>query len=81
MLPKFKSKVFLAPMAGFTDTAFRLMCKKRGAGLVVTELTSIHAIVSKKNEIKNFVEFSEKERPISIQLFGSNISILKKLQK
>jgi len=73
MLPKFTSKAFLAPMAGITDPAFRLICKELGAGLVVTELTSIHAVVAKG---ETFVQFSEKERPISVQLFGSNLEKL-----
>jgi len=80
-LPKFKSKVFLAPMAGFTDPAFRLICKENGAGLVVTELTSINSIVAKKDKIKEFIQFSEKEKPIAIQLFGSDLSLLKKAVK
>ncbi len=80
-LPKFKSKVFLAPMAGFTDPAFRLICKENGAGLVVTELTSAHSIVAKKDEIKEFIQFSKKEKPISIQLFGSDLRLLKKAVK
>jgi len=81
-LPKFTSKAFLAPMAGISDPAFRLLCKEMGAGLVVTELTSIHAIVAlekelkaKKKEITKFIEYSEKERPVSVQLFGSDIDL------
>ncbi|MFA6073227.1 MAG: tRNA-dihydrouridine synthase [Candidatus Woesearchaeota archaeon] len=82
-LPMFKSKVFLAPMAGITDPAFRLLCLEQGAGLVITELTSIHAIVAKekiagKEEMLDFVSFSGKEHPIGIQLFGSNIEETKK---
>lgn len=80
-LPKFKSKVFLAPMSGISDPSLRLLCKELGAGLVVTELTSIHAVVAKKKEIKEFVQFSEKERPLAIQLFGSNLDYLKKAVK
>ena len=87
-LPLFNSKVFLAPMAGITDPAFRLLCKENGAGLVVTEFVSVHAIVSKekellsfekgdeiikKNPITEFLEFSEDERPVSAQLFGHDI--------
>ena len=79
-LPKFKGKAFLAPMSGISDPAFRLLCKKRGASLVVTELTSVHAIIQKEKElakdgkeINEFVEFSEKERPVSVQLFGNEI--------
>ena len=45
MLPTFSSKAFLAPMAGVSDPALRLQCKKMGAGLVVTEFTNIHSII------------------------------------
>lgn len=81
MLPKFKSKAFLAPMAGLTDPAFRLLCNELGAGLTITELTSIHSIVAKQNEIKNFVEYSEKEFPRSVQIFGNDINLAVKASK
>ena len=85
MLPKFSSKAFLAPMAGVSDPALRLQCKKMGAGLVVTEFTSIHSIIAKEQQLKEnmqtiqeFIEFSEQERPISVQLFGSDLFALEK---
>ena len=84
-LPNFSSKAFLAPMAGVSDPALRLLCKKMGAGLVVTELTSIHSIIAKEKQLKeedktiqDFLEFSEEECPLSVQLFGSNLDALKK---
>ena len=87
-LPHFASKVFLAPMAGVSDPALRIMCKKMGAGLVVTELTSVNAIVAKHKQLESqskniteFIEFSEKERPLSVQLFGSDIPALEKAAK
>ena len=87
-LPNFSSKAFLAPMAGVSDPALRLMCKNMGAGLVVTELTSVNAIVAKQRELESqmkditeFIEFSEKERPLSVQLFGSDILQLEKAAK
>ena len=87
-LPNFTSKVFLAPMAGVSDPALRIMCKKMGAGLVVTELTSVNAIVAKHEHLESqskniteFIEFSEKERPLSVQLFGSDITALEKAAK
>ena len=87
-LPNFTSKVFLAPMAGVSDPALRIMCKKMGAGLVVTELTSVNAIVAKHEQLESqskniteFIEFSEKERPLSVQLFGSDIVALEKAAK
>ena len=88
MLPKFSSRVFLAPMAGVSDPALRLQCKQMGAGLVVTEFTNIHSIVAKEKQLKEnlktiqeFIEFSEQERPLSVQLFGSNLSVLEKAAK
>ena len=88
MLPKFSSRAFLAPMAGVRDPALRLQCKKMGAGLVVTEFTNIHSIVAKENQLKEkmktiqeFIEFSDEERPLSIQLFGSDLTALEKAAK
>ena len=56
-----------------------------GAGLVVTEFTSIHSIIAKEEQLKEnmktiqeFIEFSEQERPISVQLFGSDLFALEK---
>ena len=88
MLPKFSSPAFLAPMAGVSDPALRLQCKRMGAGLVVTEFTSIHSIIAKERQfkekmqtIREFIEYSDQERPLSIQLFGSDLSALEKAAK
>ncbi|MEM3007898.1 MAG: tRNA dihydrouridine synthase DusB [Candidatus Nitrosotenuis sp.] len=87
-LPKFSSRAFLAPMAGVSDVALRMLCKEMGAGLVVTELTSIHAIIAKEHQLKQqnkqineFIEFSQNEKPIAIQLFGSDLEALEKAAK
>ena len=83
-LPSFPGKAFLAPMAGVSDPALRLICKELGAGLVVTEFTNIHAVVAKAKmlpSITHFIEYSEQERPLSIQLFGSEVDILDKAVK
>ena len=88
MLPQFSSPAFLAPMAGVSDPALRLQCKRMGAGLVVTEFTSIHSIIAKERQfkekmqtIREFIEYSDQERPLSIQLFGSDLSALEKAAK
>lgn len=87
-LPRFSSRAFLAPMAGVSDPALRLLCKEMGAGLVVTELTSIHAIIAKEKQlqvanqsISEFIEYSNKERPLGVQLFGSDLEALQKAAK
>ena len=88
MLPKFCGRAFLAPMAGVSDPALRLQCKKMGAGLVVTEFTNIHSIIAKESQLKErmktiqeFIEYSDEERPLSIQLFGSDLIALEKAAK
>ena len=88
MLPKFPSRAFLAPMAGVSDPALRLQCKQMGAGLVVTEFTNIHSIIAKEKQLKEnmstiqeFIEYSEQERPLSVQLFGSDLFALEKAAK
>lgn len=88
MLPSFSSRAFLAPMAGVSDPALRLQCKQMGAGLVVTEFTNIHSIVAKEKQLKEnmqtireFIEYSEGERPLSVQLFGSDLFALEKAAK
>lgn len=87
-LPKFEGKAFFAPMAGVSDPAYRLLCKENGASLVVTELTSVHAIVAKERLLKEeakriteFIEYTEKERPVSVQLFGHDINLIVKAAK
>lgn len=82
-MPRFSGKAFLAPMAGVSDPALRLQCRRMGAALVVTEFTSIHSIIAKEEQlardgktISEFIEFSEEERPLSVQLFGSDLDAL-----
>jgi len=60
----------LAPMAGVTCHAFRLLCKKYGVGLVVTELLSSHAIHYKNQKTFGMFDWTDAERPVSVQLFG-----------
>lgn len=69
----------LAPMAGYTDSAFRQICKDFGVDWLYSEMISADGIVACKNkESKIFeaAEFSDKERPISIQLVGNDPKIM-----
>ena len=83
-LPRFEGRAFLAPMAGVSDPALRLLARRWGAALVVTEFTSIHSIVARHRAlqdegrtISSFLEYSDSERPLSVQLFGSDLEALK----
>ncbi len=62
--------LILAPMAGITNHAFRSICRDLGAGLVVTELLSSHAIHYKNAKTFGMFDWDDSERPVSVQLFG-----------
>src|SRR6188474_844601 len=63
----------LAPMAGMTDSAFRRLVKRRGGcGLVVTEMVSSEGLVRGIDRTLEYAEYTEEERPISIQIFGGD---------
>src|SRR5438874_11031817 len=63
----------LAPMAGMTDTAFRRLVKRKGGcGLVVTEMVSSEGLVRGIDRTLEYAEFTEEERPVSIQIFGGD---------
>ncbi len=71
-----KNKVFLAPMAGVTDLSFRILCKEMGAGLVVSEMVSSKGIYYKDRGTENLLRIDPRERPIAIQIFGSDPQIM-----
>ena len=63
----------MAPMAGMTDTAFRRLVKRRGGcGLVVTEMVSSEGLVRGIDRTLEYAEYTEEERPVSIQIFGGD---------
>jgi tRNA-dihydrouridine synthase B len=63
----------VAPMAGMTDSAFRRLVKRQGGcGLVVTEMVSSEGLVRGIDRTLEYAEYTEEERPISIQIFGGD---------
>jgi len=64
--------VFLAPMEDVTDIGFRLLCKRFGADMVYTEFVSSDALIRDIKKTKEKILFSEQERPIGIQIYGSD---------
>src|SRR5918999_738386 len=63
----------MAPMAGMTDTAFRRLVKRHGGcGLVVTEMVSSEGLVRGIDRTLEYAEYTEEERPVSIQIFGGD---------
>ena len=72
-----KNNVILAPMAGITDKAFRIVCKHYGVGLEVTEMASAKAIYYNDKKTNNLTDIQEETRPIAVQLFGSEPETIK----
>ena len=70
------SPIVLAPMAGVTDLAFRRLCREQGCGLVVTEMVSAKAIYYHNKNTYQLMEVDPEERPISLQLFGSEPDLM-----
>lgn len=64
--------VFLAPMEDVTDVGFRLLCRQFGADMVYTEFISSDALIREIKKTKRKIYFSEEERPLGIQIYGSN---------
>jgi nifR3 family TIM-barrel protein len=63
----------MAPMAGMTDTAFRRLVKRHGGcSLVVTEMVSSEGLVRGIDRTLEYAEYTEEERPVSIQIFGGD---------
>ena len=71
-----ENNVFLAPMAGVTDLAFRILCKEMGAGMVVSEMVSSKGMYYKDPGTEHLTQVDSKERPIAIQIFGSDPRIM-----
>lgn len=74
-----KNKVLLAPMAGVTDLTFRTICKEFGAALVYTEMVSAKGIHFKDKKTKQLMKIRDKNRPVALQIFGSDPEIMKEV--
>lgn len=66
------NQVVAAPMAGFTDQAYRLIAKQFGCSLVFSEMVSDLGLVYDQSKTKRMLQVDAKERPVAVQIFGSN---------
>lgn len=64
--------LFLAPMAGVTNTVFRRLCKAQGADVLTTEFVSAEGILHRNERTRYYLEFHQEERPLGVQLFGAD---------
>lgn len=66
----------LAPLAGYTDLPFRILCKRYGAGLCVSEMISCHGLYYQQRKTIDMLASAEIEKPVSFQLFGAEPEIM-----
>lgn len=64
--------LYLAPMAGVTNSVFRRICKARGADVLTTEFVSADGILHRNERTEHYVDFTPEERPLGVQLFGAD---------
>jgi tRNA-dihydrouridine synthase B len=67
---------FLAPLAGYTDLPFRILCHELGAGLVFSEMISCHGLVYQQKKTLEMLATVPIERPVAFQLFGNEPEIM-----
>ena len=72
-----KNNIFLAPMAGITDRAFRVVCEKFEPGLVYTEMISSKGLFHNDSKTKLLLNMEDEKRPIAVQIFGSDVESMK----
>ena len=72
----FKNKIVLGPMAGVTDLPFRLLSKKCGVDIVVTEMVSAKGLMYNPKSADELLITTEDEAPVGVQLFGSDPDIM-----
>ncbi len=78
---EFKNNVVLAPMAGITDLPFRILCKEFGVGYMYTELISAKGLMYENENTHKLLETDKKERPVAVQIFGSDKKVLSHVAK
>lgn len=71
-----ENNIFLAPMAGVTDLAFRRICRSWGAGMVYSEMISAKGLYYNDKKTAELMRISDDERPCAIQIFGSDADIM-----
>lgn len=71
-----ENNVFLAPMAGVSDSSFRRICRRYGAGMVYSEMISAKGLYYNDKKTAELMHITDEERPCAIQIFGSDADIM-----
>jgi len=73
-----KPRLWLAPLAGYTDQAYRQICKEWGAEILVSEMVSADGLIRDSAKTAQYITFLDTERPFGIQIFGSEPYVMAK---
>lgn len=76
-----KNGIFLAPMEGITDLPFRIICRRFGADIVYTEFVASEALIRDVEKSKIKIRVIDKERPVAVQIFGSDPYVMSEAAK
>ncbi len=74
-------ELVLGPMAGVTDQPFRMLCKEQGADLLYTEMISAKGIYYHNKNTEQLWQIHEQERPVALQLFGSDPALMAEIAR
>ena len=72
LLNEFKTKAILAPMSGYSDIAFRILCKKYNCALTCTEFVSANAVIETNKKTLSLIKTDQTEKPNIVQIFGND---------
>lgn len=75
---KLKNNLVSAPLAGISDIAFRLLCRKYGASLTYSEMINCNALVRKNKATLRMTKTCEEDKPVAMQIFGSRTKVMVK---
>lgn len=75
------NRIIVAPMAGVTNLAYRLILKEFGAGLIYTEMISDKGLLNENHRTYDMIDINKIEKPIALQLFGSEVETMVKAAK
>lgn len=78
---KIENKVVLAPMAGVSNSPFRILARKYGAGLVFAEMVSDKGLLHNNDKTKKMLYMEDVEKPMIQQIFGSDLETMVKAAK
>jgi tRNA-dihydrouridine synthase len=78
---KIDGKIVLAPLAGYTNSVYRMICKKAGANLVYSEMISAKGLIFENDKTFDLTYVDPNEHPIAMQIFGGEVEDLVRAAK